>query len=35
MESFPMDANDTVSVTQTQHISQVHTEFLPAKDIPI
>ena len=34
MESFPMDANDTASVTQTQHISQVHTEFLPAKDIP-
>ena len=34
MESFPVDTNDALSMTQTQHISQVHTEFLPEKDIP-
>ena len=34
MESFPTDKTDTASMTQTQHISQVHTEFLPEKDIP-
>ena len=34
MESFPVDTNDTLSMTQTQHISEVHTEFLPEKDIP-
>ena len=34
MESFPMDTSDAASMTQTQHISQVHTEFLPEKDIP-
>jgi len=34
METFPMNTNDAASLTQTQHISQVHTEFLPAKDIP-
>ena len=34
MESFPMDTNDAANMTQTQHISQVHTEFLPEKDIP-
>jgi transcriptional regulator with GAF, ATPase, and Fis domain len=34
MESFPMNTNDAANMTQTQHISQVHTEFLPEKDIP-
>ena len=34
MKSFPMDTNDAVSMTQTQHVSQVDTEFLPEKDIP-
>jgi len=34
MESFPMDADDAASMTQSQHISQVLTEFLPEKDIP-
>ena len=29
-----MDCNNAAGVTQTQHISQVDTEFLPAKDIP-
>jgi len=29
-----MDTNDTAGMTQTQHISQVDTEFLPEKDIP-
>jgi len=34
MELIPMDTNDTAGMTQTQHISQVDTEFLPEKDIP-
>ena len=34
MKSLPMNTNDAVSMTQTQHISQVDTEFLPEKDIP-
>jgi putative nucleotidyltransferase with HDIG domain len=34
MESFPMDKNDVPSMTQTQPISQVHTKFLPEKEIP-
>lgn len=34
MESLAVDTNDAPSMTQTQHISQVHTEFLPEKDIP-
>ena len=34
MESLTTDINDAASMTQIQHISQVHTEFLPEKDIP-
>ena len=34
METFPMNTNDAASMTQTQHISQVDTKFLPEKDIP-
>jgi putative nucleotidyltransferase with HDIG domain len=34
METSPMKTNDAASMTQTQHISQVHTKFLPEKDIP-
>ena len=34
MKSFSMDTNDAASMTQTQHVSQVDTEFLPEKDIP-
>jgi putative nucleotidyltransferase with HDIG domain len=29
-----MDMNDAAGMTQTQHVSQVETEFLPEKDIP-
>ena len=29
-----MDFNSAAGMTQTQHVSQVDTEFLPAKDIP-
>lgn len=34
MESLPYNLNDVTSMLQTQHITEVHDEFLPEKDIP-
>jgi putative nucleotidyltransferase with HDIG domain len=34
MKPFPTNTNDAANLTQTQHISQVHTKFLPEKQIP-
>ena len=34
MESIPINKKDTTDVTHTQHISLVHAEFAPEKDIP-
>ncbi len=34
MKSSPMNTNDAASMTQTQHITQVDTKFLPEKEIP-